>query len=45
MMNGFGGAGGLALLKITLLYVEENTLSIQIALSRYTGGVHSSVLL
>lgn len=27
------------------LYVEENVLSIQIALSRYTGGVYSSVLL
>lgn len=45
-MNDFVGAGGLALLKITPLYVKENVLSIQIVLSRYAGGaVHGAVLL
>lgn len=36
---------GLLLFRDNPLYVEENVLSIQIALSRYAGGVHSSVLL
>lgn len=33
LMNGFVGAGGLVLFKITSLYVGENVLSIQMALS------------